>query len=137
MLTNMFQSTTIPVLQEVVSFAQNRQAVLAANIANMDTPGYEVRDLSLDDFQSRLRTAVDQRHTTPNPASPGEMTQDANASLAGIAKNPKTILHHDKSNVGMEYQVSEMVKNQMQHNMALSLLNEQFHLLQAAISERV
>jgi flagellar basal-body rod protein FlgB len=137
MLTNMFQSTTIPVLQEVVNFAQSRQSVLAANIANMDTPGYEVRDLSVDDFQSRLRTAVEERHTAGASVSQGEGISDPASQLAEISKNAKTILHHDKSNVGMEYQVSEMVKNQMQHNLALSLLAHQFHLMQAAVSERV
>ena len=137
MLTNMFQSTTIPLLQEVVNFAQSRQTVLAANIANMDTPGYEVRDLSVDDFQSRLRTAVDQRHTAAASVSPGEGISDPGLHLAEISKDPKTILHHDKSNVGMEYQVSEMVKNQMQHNMALSIMSQQFRLLQTAVSERV
>ena len=62
MLSGLFQSTTIPVLQEVVSFAQARHAVLAGNIANMDTPGYQVRDLSVEDFQGRLRAAIQQRH---------------------------------------------------------------------------
>jgi flagellar basal-body rod protein FlgB len=137
MLTNMFQSTTIPVLQEVVNFAQSRQAVLAGNIANMDTPGYEARDLSVDDFQSRLHMAVEQRHASAASDSTGEPLSGPSANLAEISKNPKTILHHDKSNVGMEFQVSEMVKNQMQHNLALSLLTQQFRLLQTAISERV
>jgi len=56
--------------------------------------------------------------------------------LAHVAEDSKTILRHDKGNVGMEYQVTEMVKNQMQHNMALTVMNQQFRLLKAAISER-
>ena len=34
MLSGLFQSTTIPVLQEAVNFAQARHTVLAGNIAN-------------------------------------------------------------------------------------------------------
>ena len=36
----------------------------------------------------------------------------------------------------MEHQVTEMVKNQMQHNLALSIMTSQFRLLQTAISGR-
>ena len=40
-------------------------------------------------------------------------------------------------NVDMESQVTEMVKNQIQHNMAMAILTDQFRLLQTAISEKV
>ena len=137
MLSSMFQSSTIPILQEVVSFAQARHTVLAGNIANLDTPGYKVRDLSVEDFQERLRAAIQDRHSPPEPRSPGEPSGRDGTNLAEISKNPKTILHHDQSNVGVEYQVTEMVKNQLQHNLALSLMTSQLRLLQTAISGRV
>ena len=136
MLSGIFQSTTIPVLQEVVSFSQARHGILAGNIANLDTPGYKVRDLSVEDFQARLQMAIERRHQPPAPRSPGEPDDEEDLTLAQISKNPKSILYHDKSNVGLEYQVTEMVKNQLQHNMALSLMRSQFRLLQTAISGR-
>lgn len=137
MLSGMFQSTTIPVLQEVVQFAQARHTVLAGNIANMDTPGYQVRDLSVEDFQSRLKTAIDERRAPPQTASPGDSAAQDGSYLAEVAKNSKSLLMHDQSNVGMEYQVSEMAKNQMQHDMAMALMVQQFRLLQVAVSGKV
>jgi len=145
MLSGLFQSTTIPVLQEVVGFSQARHAVLAGNIANMDTPGYQVRDLSVEDFQGRLRAAIEERYVgqvanLPASGQVGNLPHDADPQktrIAEVAKNTKSILHHDKSNVGMEYQVSEMVKNQMQHNLALAVMNQQFRLLQTAIAGRL
>jgi flagellar basal-body rod protein FlgB len=140
MIANLFDSTTIPVLQEMVNFNQARHTILAGNIANMDTPGYKVRDLSVDDFQSRLQTAIEERRQPPQSSqslSPGEAGLSNVAPMAEVAKNTKTILHHDQNNVGIEHQVTEMVKNQMQHNMALSLMVKQFRLLETAISEKV
>ena len=140
MIANLFDSTTIPVLQEVVNFSEARHTVLAGNIANMDTPGYKVRDLSVDDFQSRLQQAIEMRRQPPSSSeglSPGEIGLQGAEQLAEVAKNAKTILHHDQNNVGIEHQVTEMVKNQMQHNLALSIMVQQFHLLQTAISEKV
>ncbi len=137
MLCSMFQSTTIPVLQQAVSFAQARHTVLAGNIANLDTPGYKVRDLSVEDFQERLQAAIERRHQPPVWRSPGEPGGRRGENLAEVSKNCRTILYHDRSNVGVEHQVTEMVKNQLQHNLALSLLTSQFRLLQTAISGRV
>ena len=136
MYESLFQSTTIPVLEQVVNFSQARHTLLAGNIANLDTPGYRVRDLSTEDFQSRLKKAVEARHQPSGPRSPGEPFPDQNTTLGEISKNPKSILYHDDSNVGIEHQVTEMVKNQMQHNLALTIMTSQFRLLQTAISER-
>jgi flagellar basal-body rod protein FlgB len=136
MLTGLFQSTTIPVLQEVVSFAQARQAVLAGNIANIDTPGYQARDLSVEDFQARLKQAIEDRDD-PQVHSPGESELSPKPLMAEAAKSAQMVLRHDMGNVDMESQVAEMVKNQMQHNTALTIMTDQFHQLQIAISEKV
>jgi flagellar basal-body rod protein FlgB len=45
MLPDLFSSTTIPALGEVLNFAQARHTVLTGNIANVNTPGYRLRDL--------------------------------------------------------------------------------------------
>ncbi|MGA2253100.1 MAG: flagellar basal body rod protein FlgB [Thermoguttaceae bacterium] len=132
MLSGLFQSSTIPVLQEVVSFSQARHAILAGNIANIDTPGYQARDLSVADFQARLKQAIDDRDQPPI-GSPGETELAPKPLMAEVAKSSRSILRHDMGNVDMESQVTEMVKNEMQHNMALTILTDQFHQLQTAI----
>lgn len=133
MLTDLFNSTTIPVLEQVVNFAQTRHQILAGNIANLDTPGYRTRDLQEDQFQSNLRRAIEVRDTqntqslaTPEPANPFLPVKE---SLQGI-------LRHDNDNVGLEQQLMEIAKNQMQHNIALTIMNNQLQLIGAAISEK-
>jgi flagellar basal-body rod protein FlgB len=137
MYEGLFQSTTIPVLEQVVNFSQARHTVLAGNIANMDTPGYRVRDLSVGDFQSRLREAIETRHKPQPSTSLGNPTDQRMPAMAKVAEDVETILYHDDSNVGIEYQVTEMVKNQMQHNLALTIMSNQMKLLETAISERL
>jgi flagellar basal-body rod protein FlgB len=137
MYEGIFQSTAIPVLEQVINFAQARHTVLSGNIANLDTPGYRVRDLSVDDFQARLGRAIEDRHRVRAARSPGDLDEPSGSPLAEVAENSKTILRHDGDNVGLEFQVTEMAKNQMQHNLALSIMTAQFRLLQTAISERV
>lgn len=138
-MADMFQSTTIPILEQVVSFTQNRHEILAGNLANMDTPGYVSRDLSVDAFQSRLKQAIDARHrpVAESSSAAGASSAEAADPLAKVNEDSKSILFHDESQVGTEYQASEMAKNRLQHNLALSILVQQFRLLQSAISEKV
>jgi len=135
---SLIESTTIPVLKQPVQFAQARHTVLAGNIANLDTPGYQTRDLSVETFQGRLKEAIAARRQPAAMRSPGEPeASPGNTPLAEGAEGCRTILRHDGNNTGIEYQVSEMVKNQMQHNLALSLMIKQFRVLETAISGRV
>jgi flagellar basal-body rod protein FlgB len=131
-MTGLFQSTNIPVLLEVVKFTKARHAVLAGNIANIDTPGYQARDLSVEDFQARLEQAIEDRDQ-PQVRSPGETELAPQPLMAEVAKSSRTILRHDGGNVDMETQVNEMLKNQMLHSLAHSILSDQFHQLQFAI----
>lgn len=142
MLPSMLNHSTVPVLEQVVNFAQARHGVLAGNIANIDTPGYKTRDLSPERFQESLKRAIESRDAPPEPElSPGlVMAGEQKQKLAKfdeVSESTKHILYHDLSDVSLESQVSELTKNQSLHSMAVSLLTQQFRLLEAAISERV
>lgn len=143
MLSSMFESSTIPLLEQVVNFTQARHGVLAGNIANIDTPEYKSRDLSVGGFQARLKEAVEAKHQAAE--SP---TYALNARLAGrptgsgaenwdrVRETSEDILFHDNHDVSLETQVTEISKNQVQHNFALTVMNAQFRLLRAAVTER-
>jgi len=135
-LEGLFSSTTIPVLEQVAAFSQTRHQVLAGNIANLDTPGYRTRDLSTAAFEERLHSAIEARDQQGQSISFSGSRYPYGNPVDKVQENLNSILFHDDSNVGIEQQVAEISKNQMQHNLALTLLSSQFRLLQAAISER-
>jgi flagellar basal-body rod protein FlgB len=137
MFPGIFNSTSIPVLQEVVAFSQQRHELLASNIANMDTPGYKTRDLSTTAFQEELKQAIKTRDTQ-RTALPGEVVANADAhDMHKVRDRLKHILYHDDSDVSMEHQVTELSKNQFMHNMAIAIMSSQFRMLETAITERV
>ena len=137
MTSGIFAPTTIPVLEEVVNFSQARHNVLVGNVANLDTPGYQVRDLSVETFQERLREAIEARRAQQESSSSGILRPDPDEAMQRVRDSLTGILRHDDSNVGIEQQVLEISKNQFLHNVAISIMGSQFRLLQAAISERV
>src|SRR4029077_12706000 len=73
MLSSLFNNTTIPALGQVLNFAQARHTVLTGNIANVNTPGYRLRDLSQTEFQERLKEAITASRTAGEPVSPGQI----------------------------------------------------------------
>jgi len=138
MLPNVFGSTNIPVLQEVLQFSQARHGVLVGNLANVNTPGYRTRDLSLDNFQARLKEAIaaSERGSTTSQ-SPGVLTTDPQDPMREVRNTMTTLLYHDDTNIDLEKQVAEITKNQYMHNLALTVMTNQIQLLESAISERV
>lgn len=137
MRPDVFGKSTVPVLQEVLKFTQRRHEVLAGNVANLDTPGYKVRDLSVENFHERLRDAIEARDTTTAEISSDKLHANDDAELREVSDSMKAILMHDESNVGVEQQVLAISKNQFMHNMAVSIMSTQFRLLRSAVAEQV
>ena len=136
MLSSMFDSSTIPVLEQVVSFTQARHGVLAGNIANLDTPGYKTRDLSPEEFQNRLKEAMEARRQKALSPTYEIIARLAGRDTATGFDGMDKVRESNNSDVSIEQQVAEISKNHALHNLALSLMTAQFRLLRAAITER-
>ncbi|MEN1679826.1 MAG: flagellar basal body rod protein FlgB [Planctomycetota bacterium] len=135
MINQLLNNSTIGVLEQVVNFTQARHGVLAGNIANLDTPGYQSRDLSVERFEQSLKQALE---AESKPQSLGGQTVPATTkSLAEIGASMDSLLYHDGSDVSLEQQITEISKNHGKHNLAISLMTAQFRQLESAISERV
>src|SRR5215218_5534947 len=137
MLANLFNSTAIPALGEVLNFAQARHTVLTGNIANVNTPGYHLRDLSQTEFQQRLKEAIAASQKLNQPMSSGAASSLPGDPMRKVRNSLENIIYHDDTNIDLEKQVAEMTKNHLLHNFALTVMTDQFQLLQSAISERV
>src|SRR4051812_17372984 len=121
MSAGIFQSSVIPVLEQAVTFGQARHNVLAGNIADIDTPGYRARDLSTAVFQDRLKEAIETRNS---PVSAGNDLFSGEGQSLKLSDAFETVLRHDDGKVTLEQQVAELTKNQMQYNLALSVLTQ-------------
>ena len=137
MLPDLFGSTNIPALGEVLNFAQARHGVLAGNVANVNTPGYRLRDLSETAFQQKLKEALAATQRSAHPVSPGLSHSQANDPMREVRQSLQNIVYHDDTNIDLEKLTNEVTKNQILHNLALTIMTDQFRLLESAISERV
>jgi len=144
MIESLFNSSTIPLLEQVAIFGEKRQQVLAGNIANFDTPNYKTRDLPVEDFLQALKTAVEQRHkiTTPQfstqtSAKQTERDLFPEELFQAVEASPQNITFQDGNNRSVEHEMMEMTKNTMMQNYAIELMRTQMAMMQMAISERL
>ncbi|TWU45951.1 Flagellar basal body rod protein FlgB [Novipirellula aureliae] len=133
-MLGIFQSSTIPALEQSLSFAQKRHELLAGNLANMDTPGYRSRDLDVDEFQNALAESVHNSKVANAAGRVGPVTRDD--LFAGPRAATEQVVFHDGNDVSMENQIMNISKNQHLHSLAITTMRSQFALLRAAITER-
>jgi len=139
----LFGSGAIPVLEKLVSFTEERQKLIAANIANISTPYYKARDVSLADFQKSLAGAIDYRRSHPGTfrmVSTGSVSADSSgrAAIRVLERQARHAqLRHDENNVSIDEEMAESAKNGMLHRVAIELLRNRYGMLRTAISERV
>ena len=120
-----------PLLEQTLRFTTARQRLLAENIVNASTPGYQQKDLSIEKFQQLLSRRVEQRRLAP----PGSVGFD---DVKTEVQNPvHSILFHDGNNRSMEQLMTEQAKNAMMHNLAVELMRRQFSSLENALRERI
>lgn len=141
MWSALFRNSSLPSVEQTIQFTEKRHSLLAGNIANADTPGYQTRDLSVADFQSALQDAMKANQSTSKASKLGQSKGYEGISQAQASKNiresMKQILFHDGSDVGLETQVTEIAKNQSMHSTAVAILRNQYQMLKMAISESV
>ena len=111
-----------------------RQELLAANIANADTPGYQARDI---DFKKSMQDALAGREPTVQLARTARgHIAPSGASTAG-AGTPlyRTVVQAslDGNTVDMDVERAQFAENAIRYEANLTFINSQLKSLLAAI----
>jgi flagellar basal-body rod protein FlgB len=114
-----------PTIERLLSWTSKRQQAMAANVANMDTPGYRAKDYSFEQELSSIETsATSTMHITPwedpNPARQYEVN---------------TTVKPNGNSVDLEREMTEITKNGLQYITLVQYLNQKIKTLRTAISE--
>lgn len=96
-----------------------RQSLIGANLANIDTPGYRVRDVN---FRQELERA-DQAELQYASFTPAART------VRGLMERP------DGNNVNLERETLLMAETQLHFNIGVQLIRAEFRRLSTAIHE--
>jgi flagellar basal-body rod protein FlgB len=122
-MPDMATPSTLLTLENFLELSTTREQSLSANMANVDTPGYHTHDI---DFQNELHKAVNMT-TTSTDGSTVKMLPVVR-EVHGLMERP------DGNNVSLDRESLLLAQTQLQYQMGVSLIKDQFHQILSAIN---
>ena len=126
--------TTVELLGKSLDMRAKRHALISANLANVETPGYTPTELS---FEKQLKGALDRGGSAPG-GNPRHIPIRGGA--AGLARVQGEVVELSAGNEGpdgngveMESEMGRMAENQIMYNATVQLLGKKFEGLKQAI----
>ena len=129
---------TMGVLEKVLDLLSVRHRVIAANVANEETPGYRAKEVR---FQEALSSAVRRRDgvhlvATHEGHVGGRGDAGPLARVKGQVTEVKTAdLPLDANSVNLELEMAKLSDNAMHYNSASTMVAMRYRQLLAAIRE--
>jgi len=129
--------SNLTLLEKSLSLRTQRNAMIASNIANRETPGYRAQDLV---FEKDLMRAL---HTD----RPGPLTVSDPRHFDGINREPVELVkgrqinsfnpdpRMDGNTVDLDKEMSKLAENQLMFQAAARAISWKFRLLKTAITE--
>ncbi len=109
-------------LERVLDVSAFRHQVIAANLANVDTPGYRTRDVRPFAGEIEQAMAGDEPSLTEQSFTP------VAHEIRGLLERP------DGNNVSVERESLLLAQNQLRFQVAVQFLKAEFHKLSSAIN---
>lgn len=125
--------------QQALALRQQRQDILATNIANSDTPNYKARDI---DFASALRQAMGQGGLPRLPDTALTLTSARHIPAKALSAGPARELYRvpqqpslDGNTVDMNVERTQFADNTMHYQSSLQVLNTRIKSLLSALQQ--
>ena len=110
---------TYEALSRALDLRMQNQTVIASNIANADTPGYQAQEL---DFEKAMSKAL-------------ESGRDASAVTGEIHNQVNDVVREDGNTVDRDAEMVSLGQNQILYDAAADLVKKKLALLKYAISD--
>lgn len=122
---NLF-SNTITTLENAINYSNQKQKVIAQNIANVDTPNYKAKTVT---FKDSLSSAMSANVTNSKHIS----FASSNSSTAVVSKNGVTY-NNSGNSVDMDKEMTDLATNQIYYNALIDRISGKFSSLESVIS---
>lgn len=119
----------LAMLRERMQWHQARQKVLAENVANADTPGYQAKDLAPLDFSKTLASTLPLDRTSPAHIALASGRQFAAAETGHYDVTPRG------NSVSHEDEMMNVASNQMDYEAVTSLYTQSLNLIKLAVGK--
>jgi flagellar basal-body rod protein FlgB len=127
--------TLFQMISKRMDYLNERQKVLAQNVANSDTPQYRPSDLKPQDFRAELGQAMGK--LAPTATSPMHF---AGASSSATAKTEPVKLNHERSisgnGVDLEQELMKVAETATDFQTVTNLMRKQVAMIKTALGRQ-
>ncbi|KZL21340.1 Flagellar basal body rod protein FlgB [Pseudovibrio axinellae] len=122
-------------LREKMQWHQQRQGVLAENVANADTPGYRSKDLKELSFSDMVDAEQDSGTLRPAVTNSTHISSGGMSVSVGTKVNKASSFERtpNGNSVVLEEQMMEIAQNQIDYQTATSLYSRSLGMLKTAL----
>jgi len=120
---NILFSKTIGMLSDLVGARSQRHQVLASNVSNIDTPGYEPKDVDFQNLIDSMQQKGVRMVRTHGKHLPVQ-TQGGDLSVVRTGDQ-----------VSLDREMVSIAENHLMHNAAVEMLARKFRGLQSVLRE--
>jgi flagellar basal-body rod protein FlgB len=120
-MSNLIDNDQTKLLGKYLDLSVYRQGLLTSNIANIDTPGYQTKDI---DFKGELQRSMN------------SVLDDSAPSFGPtVRKVPDLTERPDGNNVSLDRESMMLSETQLKFRLGVQLLKEQFKEVSMAIND--
>lgn len=123
--------STVALLARALDFRALQHGVVAANLANVDTPNYRAQEVR---FESQLKRAMDGARivaTNPRHLSGGSSLRDVRPEVVEVPGQPRS----DGNLVDIDREMTKLAENHLMYNATVQMLTKQLQSIRLAIQE--
>ncbi len=144
-IADVTSSGALPTLETLMRFSGARHRIIAHNIANISTPNFVQKDVSVRDFQAMLGKAIEARRAeTGGMMGPLNLESSEEVEVGdggALVLNPTTptggVMSHDRNNRSIERLMQDHAENAGVFRIASELMRSRMQFMRDVIAERV
>jgi flagellar basal-body rod protein FlgB len=122
---------TITALKTALNGLSQRQQIISQNLANVDTPGYQAREVNFEDSLKRAMQQEDFSMVTTNPA---HLTIQNKVAGTTVEARPGGSVRTDGNNVDIDVELTDMSETGIQYQAVSQAASQKLLLLKSIAS---
>jgi flagellar basal-body rod protein FlgB len=124
--------------QTALRIRGQRQEIIAANIANADTPNYKARDIDFGAALNNALSGIATQAIEPTKTSPQHLSTDGTGSTVGAGSSGpqyRKVLQNsvNGNTVDMDVERNQFMENAIRYEASLTAVNDQLKRIIAAL----
>ena len=120
------------VLERVLDISSRRASLVAANIANVDTPGYKAKTF---DFDEALASFLPEgQNLQPVRTDPSHIGGVSESDLPSVREEAPLTERLDENTVDIERELSDLLRSEIMYSASLRLLTKKIQMINSAIA---